>query len=68
MIKVTWIFARTGSEYSASYDNIDDAIDRLEYLDANERTTRRCMPTDSGDVRQFENAEAAALRKRIYDA
>lgn len=27
MIKVTWIFARTGSEYSASYDNIDDAIE-----------------------------------------
>lgn len=40
-------------------------LERLAYLDADEVTTRRYAPTDSGQVRREYRAEAAAIRARL---
>lgn len=46
---------------------VRQAQKRLAYLDAVEVETQRVMPTDSGDMRFLNRAEAAAIRAALWD-
>ncbi len=61
---ITWT-DRRGNSYSAFYVSRTEAMKRLNTLHSEERHTRRCAPTDSGDTRFTANAEATAIRKEL---
>jgi hypothetical protein len=53
---------RLGRKHDAACNDFASAAARLVELDAIEAETRKCAPTDSGDVRFNYRAEATAIR------
>ncbi len=56
---------RQGNDIKCGFANRENAIARLTVLDHNERQTQLCAPTDSGDSRFCDMAEANAIRQAL---
>jgi hypothetical protein len=59
---------RLGRTHVAECKDVKSALERLANIDAIEAETRKCAPSDSGDVRFNYLAEAKAIRAAIFIA
>lgn len=60
----TWT-DRYGNNYTSEFNTPAEAINRLSWLEEQERITEKFAPTDSGDTRFNYCAEAEAIKRDI---